>query len=121
MTAGVACPISLAATGFGAFLVCDAGGSLSETTFSLAGADYTISALLHARTGGAGTPRDLAFDVGTTIPDTSGLLIQLNSRGYTFSSVDTVADAIRPYIWLNPGGLSWSSGEDVSVKLCVNE
>ena len=120
MTAGVAC-LTTVTTGFGSFLSCDTGGSLSKTTFSLAGANYTISALLHVKAGGLTSPLDLHFDVGTTIPDTSGLVLQLNGSEYIFSSVDTVGNASRAYVWNNPGGLSWISGEDVFVKLCVNE
>ena len=118
-----ACSAGVAATGFGSYLTCNTGGSLSDdpTSFILPSDTYTISALLHARTLGSGQPRDLLFNVGTTIPDRSGLVLQLNSREYTFSSVDTVGNATRAFAWLNPGGLTWSAGETVSVKLCVNE
>ena len=84
-------------------------GSLLNDTFSLAGADYTISAILYAENTNA-----LAFNVGEDIP-TDDLVIQLDSREFAFSDTRR---SFSSYVWDDPG-LSWTSGSTASVKLCL--
>ena len=110
--------------GYGGFIGCSTpGSSLLETDFSHAGTNYAVASILSndspedqvlfSVTPAGSTGRDL-IPVG----DRAGLVLQFNSNEFVISSASI--NAINNlHVWA--GGLSWSSGEDVSVKLCVNE
>ena len=96
-----------------------AGSMLPDDTFSLAGVDYVISGLLHAKV--PGSTKNLYLNVGGTIP-TNNLVLQLDSDEFVFSGAGAAEYDSDPsdefYHW-DSIGLTWSNGQTVSVKLCV--
>ena len=103
--AGLSCPIS--------------GGMLSETTFSLAGANYNISTLVGQSSDGT-TQESIYFAVNEgAIIGRNDLVLQLGSREFAFSDAGFISSR---YFWnsISPN-LTWSASDTVSVKLCVNE
>ena len=110
--------------GFGTITVFDssAGTLLPDDTFVFNGATYTIIGLISYDSNGLGGHEDLYFKVNPDmIPGKNDLVLQLDSRELAFSdaSFATTASA-NAYFWgdLSPD-LTWSDGEDISVKLCV--